>query len=131
MNERPHVTSERPLEGGLQTYELMSVVRTLRSEREYVEGTHDAMTLAKSRGLRVVLIVMKAQAELPENTTEGALSLHVLDGALEVHAGPDRARVGAGELVTVPAEVPYRLRALAESAILLTLAYEPAVQNDD
>jgi quercetin dioxygenase-like cupin family protein len=125
MNERLHVTEERALDAALMSFDLASVVRSLRSEESYRAGTHDAITLTKSHGLRLVVVAMKAGTELPPNRTDGSLALHVLEGEIEVAVAARCERLRAGQMAMVHAEVPYSVRAASDAAFVLTVTVSP------
>ncbi len=81
---------------------------------ETVYGGHD-------RTLRQTLIALAAGQQLDEHENPGQATVHVLHGRVAMVAGDDRAEAGAGELVVVP-DSRHRLEALADSAVLLTVA---------
>ncbi len=124
MSDRPHVTDERSLDGPLLAFDTAQLLRQMRAEETWHRGTHDAMTLTKSRGLRVVLVAMHRHTVLPWHQTAGPLSLQLLEGELEFNAGSQTVTLRAGELVTLAAGVRHRLTALRDAAFLLTLATE-------
>ncbi len=124
MSARPHVTDERPLDRPLLAFDIAGLLQRIRAEETWRRGTHDAMTLAKSRGLRVVLVAMHGDAVLPWHRTPGALSLQVLEGDIRFDTEVGTVTLRTGELVTVAADVRHRVTALREAAFVLTVAAE-------
>ncbi len=124
MSDRPHVTDERPLDGAPLAFDIPDLLRQIRAEDIWHRGTHDAMTLAKSRGLRVVLVAMHTGTGLPWHRAAGPLSLQLLEGELRFDTESQAVTMRAGELLTVAADVRHRLTALCDAAFVLTLAAE-------
>jgi hypothetical protein len=59
MSGRPHLESERPMHGPLQSFDLEAEISRLCAEKEWQRGRRNAITLRKGGGLNVVLLVMK------------------------------------------------------------------------
>ncbi len=124
MSDRPHVTSERTLDQPLLAFDIASVLRQMRAEETWYRGTHDAMTLTKSGGLRVVLVAMHTGTVLPWHRAAGPFSLQLLEGELGVQTDLRTVRLRPGELLTLAAEVRHQVTAFRDAAFLLTLATE-------
>ncbi len=124
MSDRLHVTEERSLDQPLLSFDVASVLRQVRAEETWRRGTHDAMTLTKSRGLRVVLVAMHSGTVLPWHRTAGPFSLQLLEGELAFRTDTQTVTLHPGELLTVAAEVPHQVTASQDAAFLLTLATE-------
>ncbi len=124
MSERAHVTDERPLDRPLLAFDIASLLQQIRAEETWHRGSHDAMTLTKSRGLRVVLVAMRTGTVLPWHRAAGPFSLQLLEGELAVHTDAQTVTLHAGELLTIAAEVRHQVTAFRDAAFLLTLAAE-------
>jgi quercetin dioxygenase-like cupin family protein len=66
-------------------------------------------------------VALAAGQALDEHENPGEATVHVLHGRVRLVAGDDRAEAGPGDLVVVP-DARHRLEALADSAVLLTVA---------
>ncbi|HUZ04226.1 MAG TPA: cupin domain-containing protein [Acidobacteriaceae bacterium] len=89
-------------------------------------GTEVSSTsLIKTDSLRIVLMALKAGAQLHEHHADGRLTVQVLDGQVEFHAEQEQRKLQAGALVTVEAMVPHGVIALSDAALLLTIAWHP------
>ncbi len=122
--DRPHVTAERPLDAPLLTFEIPTLLAQLKAEATWQREAHNAMTLTKSRGLRVVLVAMREGATLPTHHTDGPISMQVIDGELRVTADSCVVKLHAGQLVTLQSGVRHGVEAATEAAFLLTLSAE-------
>ena len=86
---------------------------------------HTARTLVKLPTLRVVLMVLRRGAEVPEHTAEGDVTLHVLRGRIGVRVDGQHKRLHAGQLISIERLQPHALEGLEESEVLLSLGWPP------
>ena len=87
-------------------------------------------TLVKYAGLRIVLVVMKAQSRMCQHHADGPISVHCIQGKIRLHL-PEGKTVDLepGGIVALQAGLTHDVEALVESAFLLTIAWtenEPA-----
>lgn len=122
MTKRPHVESERPLSGPLQTFDLAAEVRRLRGEKEWKEGRRNAITLRKGGGLNVVLLAMRAGDGLQEHSAPGPISLSVREGRIRFTASGETFEAGPEEILTCDAGVPHAVEALEDAVCVVTIA---------
>jgi quercetin dioxygenase-like cupin family protein len=122
-SDRPHVTTERQLDAPLLTFEISTLLAQLRTEPTWQRG-HDAMTLAKSRGLRVVLVAMHPEAVLLSHVTDSPISVQVIDGELKLSTDSQTVTLHTGQLLVLQGGVRHTIEASTESAFLLTLSAE-------
>ena len=87
----------------------------------YQTNTVVSRTLIKSDAGTVTLFAFDQGQELSEHTAPFDALVHVLDGAAEIRINQDTYSVGAGELLTMPANEPHALRAVACFKMLLTM----------
>ncbi len=122
--DRAHVTAERPLDAPLLTFEIPALLMQLKAEPTWWRENHNAITLAKSRGLRLVLVDMRRGAVIPSHHTDGPISVQVIAGALRVIVDSQAVTLHAGQLATLQSGIRHELQAATEAAFLLTLSAE-------
>jgi len=122
--DRPHVTAERPLDAPLLTFEIPTLLTRLKAEPTWQRESHNAMTLVKSGGLRVVLVAMRRGAVLPSHRTDGPISMQVIAGKLRLTSDSQTVPLHTGQLLTLQAGIPHGVEAATEAAFLLTLSAE-------
>jgi quercetin dioxygenase-like cupin family protein len=105
--------------------DLNAEVHRLHAETTWSTG-QNARTLVKYDSLRVVLMALQAGRKVPEHKTEGRLSVHVLSGHLEVKAAGRTFNLRPGALLALDSNLAHDVRALEESAVLLTVAWPRA-----
>jgi quercetin dioxygenase-like cupin family protein len=122
--QRPHPTTERPIDAPLLTFDVPTLIAQIKSEETWKKGSSNGMTLLKGQGLRVVLVAVRAGTTIPSHRAEGPLSLQVVEGAIKFGAAPQEVTLGEGQVLTLQAGIPHSVEAIEESAFLLTLAAE-------
>jgi quercetin dioxygenase-like cupin family protein len=80
-------------------------------------------TLLKTPDLRVVLVTMRAGAELSEHTAPGTITVQPLRGRFRFSTDNGAQEIVAGDLVSVAGKVRHAVHCLDEGAFLLTLAW--------
>ncbi|MGZ4888628.1 MAG: hypothetical protein ACXWBH_05565, partial [Candidatus Angelobacter sp.] len=107
-------------------FNLEEEIRQLQAEPRWQAG-HTAKTIAKYGDFRVVLVVMKAGAQLVRHRTAGRISIQACHGSLRLHFSGDfeseTVEVAAGDLFLLDREVAHDVEALTDSALLLTIAW--------
>ncbi|WP_041782983.1 cupin domain-containing protein [Mycolicibacterium chubuense] len=95
-------------------------------ERATASGRNAADTVVggHERVLRQTVIGMLAGAELGEHENPGEASVYVLKGSVRLVAGDEEWDARTGDLLRIP-DVRHSLVALADSAVLLTVAKRP------
>src|SRR5829696_6191326 len=102
---------------------LGSLAFNLEIERIPPDGQSGrrAETLLKTPDLRVVLVTMRAGAELSEHTAPGTITVQPLRGRFRFSTDNGAQEIVAGDLVSVAGKVRHAVRCLDEGAFLLTL----------
>jgi quercetin dioxygenase-like cupin family protein len=119
---RPHVTAERPLDGTVLTFDIPGLLKRLQTEAPWRRGRRNAMTLAKSQGLRVVLVAMRSHTNIPAHHADGPISIEVMKGRLRFRADSRMLMLRKGQLLTLRAGVPHAIEAVRDAVFLLTLS---------
>jgi len=79
--------------------------------------------LIKRDDLRVLLVTMRAGAELAEHSAPGTITIHALSGELIVEVDGEENPLPAGSLVSLASGVRHAVRARTDGAFLLTIAW--------
>jgi len=116
---------DRPTRVPLLHVSLAEHLERLRQEPTWRAKGHNAITVTKEPGLRLVLMLFGKGSRLAEHQAAGPLTLHVLSGSVAFRAGDRAETLGAGELVVLEPAIQHEVEALEESACLLTLGAAP------
>jgi hypothetical protein len=95
------------LSGDGLLFRLADEIDALRQDLSRSSGQRSAKTLAKTRGLRLTLVVLDANATMAPEASAGGASLQVLDGRLRVQTDGQVHELGPGQ-VAILAEKPAR-----------------------
>lgn len=80
-----------------------------------------SVALARTTELEVMRLVLPIGRELPKHQVPGEIMLQCLEGAVELLAHERIQPLHAGEMVYLAGNVPYALRAIANSSVLMTV----------
>ena len=86
-----------------------------------------ARTLIRTPQLSVVLVAVREGGELNEHTAEGPITIHVLDGCIELYADGRRHTLGAGMLMSLEGGIPHSVASAEGGLFLLTAFSIPGV----
>ena len=117
---RPHPTS---LESAFLELDLPAELAQLERERTATGATQSAKTLAKYPSLRVVLIAIGKGGRIPEHQTAGRITIQTFVGHVRAHAAGRVFDMPAGRVLALDQAVRHELEALADSAVVLTMAW--------
>lgn len=112
------------LDAPLMTFDLTTLIAEMKAEPTWQAASRNAITLLKDHGLRVVLVVMRAGSVIASHRAQGPITIQVLDGRLSLTVGTRGVPLGSGGLLTLAAGAAHDVRALDDSAFLLTVAAE-------
>lgn len=96
-------------------------VNGLADMLQYQRGAVVSRVLLKNKGGTVTLFAFDEGEGLSEHTAPFDALVLVIDGEAEVEIGGQAYRVAEGETITLPANIPHAVRALASFKMLLTM----------
>lgn len=88
---------------------------------DYADGSVVSKTLLKRESGTITLFAFDQGQGLSEHTAPFDAMVHILDGAAHVTIGGQPHRVGAGEMVIMPANIPHALQASTRFKMLLIM----------
>ena len=99
--------------------DLAGTLAALRREAHSAVNGHRQITVSHHGPVRVVLFAFDAGGRLPEHSTLGFVTIHVLRGALRVGTPQRRYELTAGSLLALDPGIPHDVEATEESDMLL------------
>lgn len=76
----------------------------------------------KSRDLELIRLVLRAGQSLPPHKVPGDITVHCLEGRLEISSGGWKSTLSAGEIIFLTGDTEHAVLALADSNSLVTIA---------
>ena len=119
-------TERRPshaLSGDGLVFRLADEIDALRQDLSRSSGQRSAKTVAKTRGLRLTLVVLEANATMAPEAIVGGASLQVLDGRLLVQVDGQVHELGPGQVAVLAENLHEPIQAAERSAFLVTVAW--------
>jgi quercetin dioxygenase-like cupin family protein len=77
----------------------------------------------KEPDFRIVLIALRAGARLDEHRAAGRIIIQTLAGHVQLQTSGAIVELPVGRLVSLERDVPHTVEAVAESALLITIAW--------
>ena len=110
----------------MQKFSLQAMTRELLERAQGGSGGRAAATVigGHEKVLRQTVISMTKDTALTEHANPGEASVYVLHGRVKLASGDQTWEGRDGDLLIVP-DAPHSLQALADSAVLLTVAKLP------
>ena len=87
------------------------------------DGTdgHRQITIVHDNALTLVLFHFERDGSFPKHDVEGEVTLHVLDGELEVETARQTDALGAGQIIVIGSGNTFSLRATQAARMLMTV----------
>ncbi len=111
-----------PLGSPMLTFNLGAEIKRLREENAW-QGGRDSKTLVKNEDCRIVLTVLQSGALLHEHRASGRISVQTLSGHIQMQVEEKTFDLPAGQLLSLDRALPHDVRALEDSAFLLTIVW--------
>ncbi|HXS55342.1 MAG TPA: cupin domain-containing protein [Hanamia sp.] len=97
-------------------------IRQIKDEPAWKKSDRNAITIYKTNGMRIVLIALHEDAVMEKHTTNGIVSVQVLDGEVTFNTEANSIVLRKGEMIAMHRNVPHSVAATKESVFLLTVA---------
>jgi quercetin dioxygenase-like cupin family protein len=88
-------------------------------------------SLLKSERIQLLHLVLPARRDIPQHHVDDELTIHCLEGDVELQMPGGVRRLGPSQLVVLPAGQSYSLSARVDSAVLMTLLLRHGDAGDD
>jgi quercetin dioxygenase-like cupin family protein len=113
---------QHTITGAVLSFSLDEELRALRDELARAPA-RIGRTLIKDGPLRVTLVGVRADHGLHEHRSAGPITIHVLEGAVDVEAGGKSWPLSAGMLLALDAGVPHAVTSDQGGIFLLTVMH--------
>lgn len=81
-------------------------------------------TLLRDEQLKVMRLVLPAGKKLPEHAVDGPITMHCLQGAIDVTAHGSCKTMRASDLMYLAGKVPHALRATEDASMLVSVVVQ-------
>jgi len=105
-------------------FNLADELRQLREEDSWSRGSgRSSRTLAKYPDFRIVLVLMKRGSEMKAHHADARISIQTLLGRVRLQLPNQDIELGIGELMCLESGIRHDVKALQESAFLITVSW--------
>ncbi|HEX6133813.1 MAG TPA: cupin domain-containing protein [Longimicrobiales bacterium] len=113
---------ERSLTEPMMLFDLEPHVSELREDESYARSGRLGRTLARSGRLRLVLVALKAGIEVGTHHADSPMTIQLTEGRLGFTVRGEHHELHAGQVLFFGPGDAHDIRALEDSALLLTLS---------
>jgi len=118
LNRLPHLADS------LLHFNLFDELRRLREEDSWTRGSgRSSKTLAKYPDFRIVLVLMKPGSEMKEHHADARISIQTIHGRVHLQLPDQALELGSGELMCLESGIAHDVKAIEESAFLITVSW--------
>jgi len=113
---------QRPLSEPMMTFDLQPTLAELRRDDSYSRSGRLGRTLARSGRLRMVLVALNSGVEVGTHQADSPMTIQVLEGRIVFRVAGENHELSTGQVLFFGPGEAHDIRALEESALLLTLS---------
>ena len=117
---RPEGT--RLMDAPVVPIDIPDFLRQIKNEPAWENSDRNAITVYKTDGMRIVLIALHKGTVMEKHTTNGVVSVHVLEGEINFNTEEEYYNLKKGKLIALHTNVAHSVSAVEESVFLLTVA---------
>jgi quercetin dioxygenase-like cupin family protein len=113
---------QRPLTDPVMIFQPDRELASLRQDESYTRSGRLGRTLARSGRLRVTLVALNAGIEVGTHHADSPMTIQLLEGRIGFRVNGTDHEMRAGEVLFFGPGDAHDIRALEESALLLTIS---------
>lgn len=117
------------LSAPLLAFDLTAEIEQLKGDEHWVQDGRISKTLVKHSDFRIVLMFMQAGTLMQEHKTDARISIHALSGRLMIKLDGQTVELPAGHLLVLEKSLSHDVKALEESAFLLSIAWPHGIDQ--
>jgi quercetin dioxygenase-like cupin family protein len=102
-------------------FDLEECYDELLSEPHEPTDGHRQITLAHHESLTLILFHFEEGSSLPEHVVEGAVTIHILEGEVEIETKEEVHHLEDDQVLVLAPKVKHDFRAVEETRMLLTV----------
>jgi len=112
---------DRTIDTAKLLIDIPSFITQIKSEKQWRKSDRNSITVFKSGKMRIVLTALRKKAEMETQHPDNDFSLHVIDGKILLKTDAGNVAVSSGQVVALHEKVPYTIKAVKKTMMLLTI----------
>jgi quercetin dioxygenase-like cupin family protein len=113
---------DRAIDAPTLTLDLRFFIHQIKNEEAWEKNDRNSITVFKSDNMRIVLGGLHKDAEMLPHKAEGAMSIQVLEGSLEINTDEETSTLEPLQMIAIHKGYNYRVVATEETIYLLTIS---------
>jgi quercetin dioxygenase-like cupin family protein len=113
---------DRVVDAPMVNIDLPLFTKQIKQESTWKNSDRNAITIFKSKGMRIVLIALHAGAVMNAHKGISIISVQVLEGRMAFATTLQTTELHKGQMLALHEGIPHSLTAIEETTVLLTLA---------
>jgi quercetin dioxygenase-like cupin family protein len=111
---------DRVIDGSYVFINLPATLMQLQQEKAWEKNDRNGITVFKSDDLAIVLSTLKAGSQLPDNSVDGYITLHLINGKVNVVTDDGDVILLPNQLMAFHPGVNHSVQVIDDSVLLLT-----------
>lgn len=111
---------DRVIDAPFLLIDLEKYERQIKEEEAWQKNDRNGITVFKTDNLTIVLTCLHAGANIPENSIDGVVAYHLLQGELELKVMDEVIPLRAKQITTFHAGVKHSIHAADDALLLIT-----------
>ena len=127
--KRNQATRNRPkgdriIDAPVMVIDLHQSANQIKEEKTWQKNDRNGLTIFKTTNLAIVLVSLKAGAEINDNVVDGIITVKVISGEIRIVLPGEEITANENELIILHPGIEHSLIAKEESTLLLTSCTE-------
>ncbi|MDZ4203399.1 MAG: hypothetical protein U1C46_01155 [Bacteroidales bacterium] len=118
----PFSNNNRSLNSSLHTFDLPTLIETMKHNPIWAEGNLDTMVLLNSRNKQIILTALHDGTEINSFQSNNSITFKIIEGKLKFHTLKESVTLEKGQLMTLHENINYSLTNEKETILLLIIA---------
>ena len=111
---------DRIIDAPIVLIDLEKYSRQLTEEDAWKKNGRNGITILKTSGLTMVLVLLHTDTELPDNLIDGHITIQVIEGALECTIETVTMQLQKQQIISLHPGIIHSIRAVEKSLLLIT-----------
>jgi quercetin dioxygenase-like cupin family protein len=111
---------DRVLDAPYVYADLPAFIEQVKDEKSWKKNDRNGITVFKSDDITMVISALKEGAAINENTVNGHITLHVLNGRARISTPDGEVYASDNNLITFHPNIPHSIEATTDVVLLIT-----------
>jgi len=129
--EPPGWEDSGSLDPSLLSFDINSLVATMKQSRTWTEGDLNSMVLYRSPGRQIVLSALHEDTEIILNNEVDSVTINIIEGRIQFHTREETVILNKDQLLTLHEKMKYCLTTLETTVFLLTIVNRTTIRLEN